>query len=115
MSNPTLLRAQKTAARLIPKFGRTVQLVSITDSGPAWNPVQGEVETDVIAMQLSYKANEIDGDLVQADDKLFMMDSSEEPNTAQRIKDGEINYSIVSVNELRPADDKILYKVQVRL
>ena len=103
------------ATELINKNGLTCQLISITNSGDEWNPTLSESEVDVTAIQLSFNANDIDGELVKRDDKLFMIDSSVIPSLDMKFKHKNKSYEIKYIDTLEPADTAIRYKIQCRL
>ena len=108
-------RASVNVTKALIKHGRAIDLVTISDTGDPWNPVQTETVQPVLGLQTSFTAQEIDGDLIRATDKRFLIDSGVEPNTAMRLKDGDSDYSIINVETLQPGDLAILYKLQARL
>lgn len=96
----------------------------------------------IIGVQRSFKSHEVDGDLVRSADKEFLIDSRIRIDTSMRIEDHglglgllplnewragidafgvegrtlvPIKYSIVAVNEVKPGQTSIMYKVQVRI
>ncbi len=131
------------ATRLIDKHGRTMILVRINDEGSTpWNPTQTEQYRDIVGVQSKFTSSEIDGELIRSTDKLFLIDTKAKITTAMRIRDygpgvdliplGEweagidgfgvpgdtqvqYDYSIVNIEEVKPGNTSILYKVQVRL
>lgn len=102
------------ATKLITKNGATAQLVSITNSGASYNPAQVKTETDVIAVNVKIRNDEL-SDLVKTDDLMFLIDSSIEPKLPDRFKYESKDYEIKNIKKLKPADTTILYKIQVRL
>ena len=102
------------ATKLITKNGLTCQLITVTNSGDEWNPTQSETEVDVIAIQLSFNSNDIDGDLVKRDDKLFLIDSSIQPSLDMKFRHKDKSYQITYIDTLEPADTTIRYKLQCR-
>ncbi len=102
------------ATRMIDKHGRNASLVSMTETGDAWNPVQAEVLAPVVIVQTQFSAMEVDGDLVRSSDKRYLMDSSVVPTSDMRLRDG-VDYSIMNVDEIKPGTLGVLYKVQARL
>ncbi len=89
-----------------------MQIRVVTDSGDAGNPTQSYVDTNIRAVSVGYKANEIDGVLIKATDKKIL--TYDEVTTANFIVDNSIQYSVVSVDTINPGDTKIIYKVQIR-
>ena len=101
-----------TAKSLIDRFGKTLLLVTTTTTGDEWNPTVTPHEDDIVGVITSFKTNQIDGTLIKATDKQILTYSEVKVNEA--IKDGVITYNVVNVDVIAPANDKILYKVQVR-
>ena len=102
------------ATRLISKNGRAMRLVTISNSGSAWDPVQSENDADVIGVQTSFNATDKNQWLIEAHDKAFLMDSSITPIVGSTLVDGETHYSIVNIATLSPGETTILHKLQVR-
>jgi hypothetical protein len=103
---------RSTAIQLIAKYGRNVTVITYENSGYDYDPVQTE-ETEVIkAVVTSFRANEVDGTIIQKDDKMLITTSS--LNIAQKIQDGSRLYKIVSVDEIKPSDTAIIYKAVIR-
>ena len=103
------------AVRLIAKHGRALSLVTTTNSGTAYDPTTSESTVGIVGVQTQFKADEIGGDLVRDDDKLFLVDSAIPITTAMRIVDDSVSYSIKSSRVVHPGMTSILYKVQARL
>ena len=101
-----------TAKSLVDRFGKTLILVTTTTTGEVWNPTVVESETNIIGVVTSFKTNQIDGTLIKATDKQILTYNEVKVNEA--IKDGVISYNVVNVDVVAPANDTILYKVQVR-
>lgn len=97
-----------TAKRLIDKFGKTFTRVTSTTSGEEWNPTIVETETSITGVMTTYKNNQIDGTLILASDKQIL--TYDEVTIGDKIDE----YNVVNVDIIAPANDKILYKVQVR-
>ena len=104
----------RLATRLIAKNGRQVFLISSTGSGDPWDRVIVDAETPVTVVQVEYESREINGNTVAMGDKKFLMDSKIVPNNTMKIKDGDTEYSIVSIDHLQPGETSIMYTVQVR-
>ena len=102
-----------TANRLIEANGRTLTLRTFAPSGDAWNPTLTPTDSSVIGVVLKFSAAEV-GDLVQADDKKILFSADVSPTAQDKIIDGSIVYSIVSVNEIKPGPTSVLYIVQAR-
>lgn len=107
-------RARSSAAKGTGDNGRQVVLRSFVTSGDEWNPVQVPVDTSVIALQSRFDAKEIDGTLIQASDKLYLVAGGADISLAKRLIDGA-DYEVVRVETVKPGPVVVLYKVQVRL
>ena len=103
------------ASRLIPKNGRAATLVTISNSGNAWDPVQTSAEVDVTVLQTAFDANDKNQWLIEAHDKAFLLDSSVTPIVGSTLVDGTTHYSIVNIATVAPGETTILHKLQVRV
>ena len=106
--------AAELATEAIIENGRAATLVTISNGGSAWDPVQTSVEVDVIVLQTAFKAEDKNQWLIEAHDKAFLMDSSVTPIVGSTLVDGETHYSIVNIATLAPGETTILHKLQVR-
>ena len=96
--------------------GRPVDLVSYVQTGPSYDPVMTPVVMpDVMALQSSFKSNQIDGTLIKAGDKKFLIAGDVEPTVDMELHDGGKKYEIKAVDQVKPGDTLILSKVQARL
>jgi hypothetical protein len=107
-------KALANARRLIRENGRDVTVRTFTASGDEWNPVQVPSDVVVKAVQTQFKAEEIDGTLIQASDKLYLVAGGADISLAKRLIDGA-DYEVVRVETVKPGPVVVLYKVQVRL
>ena len=101
-----------TSVRLINRFGKAVLKRTITNSGEPWNPTQVNVDTAIDGVITAYGLGEIDGTLILASDKKLLTTSL--VSIADKIVDGSIAYSVISVSVVEPATTSLLYKVQLR-
>lgn len=101
-----------TAIRLISEFGRTVTLRTIAKSGTSYDPILTNTDTSIKAVVTAFKASEIDGTLIMATDKKLITTSA--VTTVDKIIDGSIEYSIVAVDEVKPATTALVYKAVLR-
>lgn len=106
--------AAQLATEMIGDNGRAATLVTISNSGDAWNPVQTSAEVDVTVLQTSFNAADKNQWLIEAHDKAFLMDSSVTPIVGSTLVDGETHYSIINIATLAPGETTILHKLQVR-
>lgn len=103
------------ATRLISKNGRAATLVTISNGGSAWDPVQTSAEVDVTVLQTAFDASDKNQWLIDAHDKAFLLDSSVTPIVGSTLVDGETHYSIVNITTIAPGETTVLHKLQVRV
>ena len=109
-------RAVIQAEKAITKYGRNCYLVSFTMSGVDYDPIITELPPVAIKLlQSRFTTNNIDGTLIRADDKKFLIGSLVPITKDMNIRDGSITYSIVNIEEVKPGPTVILYKIQARL
>ena len=107
-------RFAETAARLIDRHGRSMQLLTDSQSGDPWDPVLTQSAQDIVGVQTQYEAHEIDGELIRREDKRFLLDATVTPDTAMRLRDDGVDYSIINIDKIQPGTTSIIYKLQVR-
>ena len=103
-----------TADRLINRFGKDAVLVTTTTTGPAFDPTVTEVTTDIILAEIGYSLTNRNESLVQAGDKLFLVQAVAEPALDDKIRLDGVDYQMVQVQPLAPGPVTILYEVQGR-
>ena len=106
--------AVQAAKEGIAENGRAATLVTISNGGSAWDPVQASVEVDVTVLQAAFNAADKNQWLIEAHDKAFLLDSSITPIVGSTLVDGETHYSIINIATLAPGETTILHKLQVR-
>jgi hypothetical protein len=110
----------QTALNQINDKGRNISIRTVSSGGydEDTDTYSEETTSDetVKAVITGYKAMEVDGDLIQRDDKKILIAASaitSAPTTEKQIVDGSV-YAIVSVKEIKPADTAVLYEIQAR-
>lgn len=106
--------AVQAAKEGIAENGRAATLVTISNSGAAYDPVQTSAEVDVTVLQTTFNASDKNQWLIETHDKAFLLDSSVTPIVGSTLVDGETHYSIVNIATLSPGETTILHKLQVR-
>ena len=106
--------AVQAAKEGIAENGRAATLVTISNGGSAWDPVQTSAEDDVTVVQTTFNAADKNQWLIEAHDKAFLLDSSVTPIVGSTLVDGETHYSIINVATIAPGETTILHKLQVR-
>jgi transketolase C-terminal domain/subunit len=92
--------------------GRTVTLRTETNSGTGYDPTISNSDASIKAVITKFTASEIDGTLIQANDKRLI--TTTEITAQQLIIDDGIEYEVINVDEIKPGDTAILYKAQIR-
>lgn len=100
------------SVNLIARFGRTATLRTKTYTGPEYDPVITETDTDILAVFTDYRADDVDGTLIKNGDKMLITTTKIE--TDDEVIDNSVSYEVVSVNEIAPGPMPLIYKVQVR-
>jgi len=101
-----------TSVRLINKFGKSILKRTITNVGDEWNRTQVNIDTAIDGVIVDYGSNEIDNTLILAKDKKLLTTSL--VSIDNKIVDGSIAYSVISVSVVEPATTSLLYKIQLR-
>lgn len=101
-----------TASALIERFGRTMTLRTLVQSGSAFDPTVTNSDASITGVMTGYRANQIDGTLIQAGDKLLLTHSA--VTVQDKIVDDGKEYSVITVDTVKPGGTTLLYKVQVR-
>ncbi len=102
------------AIDMIGDFGRSMTLREYAESGDPYDPVRTPSDTSIIGVVTNFKAMDIDGTLIQKGDKQIFVDAENVPTIAMDVVDNSTVYHIISVDEVKPGDTKILYKIQAR-
>jgi len=112
-----------TANSLIARFGRNITIRTKVESGDAWNPSVSWNESTANAVNLPVGSSggfrldirDDDGNnLIQANDRIFLIESSATIDTSSRVLDGGNEYQVVQISHVNPGDTLLLYRVIVR-
>lgn len=99
---------------IIDRLGRAVTVRTITNSGTAFDPVQTPSDAAARAAVFDYEASETDGSIVQQGDKEFILASTVPVTKQDKIVDGGKVYHIVTLEEVQPGDELLMYIAQGR-
>ena len=109
-------RLAATADKQIKDKGRDVTLRSVDEGSydPQADSFTGQSNTDTIikAVITNFQKDEVDGQLVLQGDKRALMTTL--PAINDKIIDGSTHYRVVSVEDIDPGTQAVLYKVQLR-
>ena len=106
-------KLEKTATRLINRFGKTLQKRTVTNSGTEWDPTQTVIDTPIDGVIGAYGIHEIDGTLIKSTDKKLLTTSL--ISLSDKVVDDTLVYAVFSIDVVEPADTTLLYNVQLRL
>lgn len=101
-----------SAIRLIAKHGRNITLTTTTNSGTDWNPTQSTSDATVKAVNVKITEKQIEAGLATAESRAYLIDSQQTVSKGQSITDGD-TYNINRVEEIKPGNQSILYRVFV--
>lgn len=110
-------RMAATARSLLRQYGREMVLRKPGEAtGPDWDPTPGTpIDVPFIGVQSKYNAMEIDGQLIQQQDRKVFVEALDEPPTQDMtLIDKGQSLEIVSVQTVEPGDGPVLYILQVR-
>lgn len=113
-------RMAETTLKQIADKGRTIKLVTpgndVYVPGTGFTPGTPTEQTPK-AVFVDYKAQDVDGTIIRADDKQCLIAASSltgEPTTADKVKEGSTEWAVVKVEVIKPGDTALLYRLQVR-
>lgn len=107
-----------TALRLLAKFGAPVTLVRTT--GGSIDPVTGAVIAGSSANQTTtgllrrYPDGLIDGTRIMTGDRQAVLSNEVRPLLTDRLQVAGENWSVMSIETVKPTDTTLVYFVQVR-
>lgn len=101
--------------RLIRENGRDALLISETNTGTDYQPTITQTTETIKLVQSQFSKNNNNDFVLEANDMKFLVSSAFTLTTKQRIETNGLQYSIVALKEIKPADTSILYIVQGRV
>lgn len=112
-------RAEKTAQRLLAKFGQSAILHRPgAKTGPEYDPTIGPpIEVPCTVAILDYSIRERDGTLIKATDKKAYISTeglTEPVSVEDTLSIAGIDHTIVRVDPLTPAGQTVMFTAQVR-
>lgn len=118
MSSAFSKRMQKTATRLLGKYGSTVNLIRA--GSKVWDPDEGEyVESPSATIPLTsvpvpVNVALVNGTTIQAGDMIVKADHSVLPKMEDKVSFNGAEWSIVAIETKMVNDDVIAWFIQVR-
>lgn len=113
-------RLKNRGTALIKKYGYSLSLVRPAKSGidPATGDrMDGEDSLlySVTGIDQQYRQSEIDGTLIKTGDKKILLTAETAPEQGDYLTDGLSRWNIITITPVKPANDVLLYSLQVRL
>lgn len=118
MSSAFSKRMQKTATRLLGKYGSTVNLIRA--GSKVWDPDEGEyvvtppVTIPLTSVPVPVNAALVNGTTIQAGDMIVKADSGVLPTMEDKVSFNGSEWSIQSIETKMVNDDVIAWFIQVR-
>jgi hypothetical protein len=101
-------------ASLVSRLGRPVTIRTFVNSGPDFDPTRTPTDTPATAAVFDFEASEVDGSIIQANDKELVFSSTVPVTKQATIIDGSIEYVLINVEEVGPGGDVLMYVAQGR-
>lgn len=111
-------RSRATADRLIKRFGQTGAIRRTTTGGDPWDTITTETDYDCTLVVLDYRQSNIDGTLIQQNDKHVLVSAvglEIEPNTSDKLVLAGQPLQIIKASPLAPGGTTVLFDIQARL
>lgn len=99
---------------LVDRLGRSMTLRTVTNSGTSFDPIQTNSDQSITAAVFDFEANETDGSIIQAGDKEFVFSSTVTVTKADKIIDGGDEFEIISLEQVGPGGELLMYIAQGR-
>jgi hypothetical protein len=101
-------------AALIDREGRPVTVRAFVNSGSNFDPTRTPTDTPATAAVFDFEASEVDGSIIQANDKDINLSSTVPVDLQSVIIDNGIEYTLINVEEVGPGGDVLMYIAQGR-
>lgn len=118
MSSTFSKRMQKTATRLLGKYGSTVNLIRA--GSKVWDPDEGEyvvsppVTIPLTSVPVPVNVALVNGTTIQAGDMIVKADSGVLPTMEDKVSFNGSEWSVVAIETKMVNDDVIAWFIQVR-
>lgn len=108
-------RAAATAERLIEKFGQTVTLIQLINTGPEWEPDLDEVPTPIKVVDLNHQQRDAGGTLVGHSVRTLYISTSAgvTPVKGNKVKISGKEHEITEVRPLAPAGVAVFWEADL--
>lgn len=116
MVNPTHVKLEATAKRLIAENGSAMQLWREVTTGPDYDPAVAIETADITAVRSKFAAYEVgDGSRIKSTDLKLLISSDVDPRQYQKVIGGADELQIIDAQTIAPGDTTVIYKLQARL
>lgn len=110
-------RLADTALRLLTKYGQSVTVTNITTG--AYDPNTGTQSTTTSTstpkgLLTQHRAQDVDGTMIMRGDKKLLLDASAAIKTDDTVTVNNTVYTVVGLNEIKPAATRVLWICNVR-
>jgi len=117
-----VLEFQQLATALLASDGQPIQIRRIADGLPGatpWKPAAPTITNETVnSAVFQIKDDKVDGTLTQRGDKLALISAADltgaMPTTADFLVIVGVVHKVISIENISPSGDDVLYKVQVR-
>ncbi len=99
---------------LVSRLGRAVTVRTFVNSGSDFDPTRTPTDTPATAAVFDFDASEVDGSIIQANDKEFVLSSTVAIDKQAVIIDNSIEYTLINIEEVGPGGDVLMYIAQGR-
>ena len=101
--------------KYIHKNGKVLMLkTQVVTGGDDWNPTTTTETKSIIGIQSAFQKGEVDGSIIQSNDKKYIVSNEYEISTTDKLIDGTTEFSIINADPVAPGGTTILYIVQAR-
>jgi len=108
------------AAELLAEFGNRTNVCLRSRNAAAYDEIENEytneseTNTPLLAVDLAYRTNVIDGSRIKANDRNVICSNEVEPKMEDTLIIGGIEHTIHAIKKVAPSGTDIIYMVQAR-
>ena len=99
---------------LVSRLGRAMTLRTNTNSGTSFDPTITPSDAAITAAVFDFEAKETDGSIIQEGDKEFVFSSTVTVTKADKIVDDGKEYEIITLEQVGPGGELLMYIAQGR-
>ncbi len=119
MSEAFYQNMRATAGNLIDRFGKesTLRVITVTTPVKPYRPVQSDTDYTIQVVLTEFRADQIDGTLIQSGDRRYIVAAegmTVTPTPENLLADGSEILEIVSIGRVSPGGTPVIYKIHAR-